>query len=369
MKKTLKICMLTTSDIRFDSRILNEAYSLSKKYHLTIISRVEKIEKAPKYPFKVRFVSLPKLGLHQLNVIGSLFKLTCQAFQVNPQIYHAHDLDGLLCALLPALVKRKKLVYDSHELWTGLYNYKHLKGLQWLLPVLERFATRFVEKGITVNQTIAAILKKKYQKEFVVLQNVSKYQKIKKNLLLQKQFPGEILVLHIGTGHKGRGGQNMIKALKYLPTDISLVFLGSEEDWLMNFAKELGLEKRVHFLQPVPPNEVVSVATSADLGLSLTENLAPSFYYSLPNKIFQYIAAGVPVLGSNFPEFKKVILENKIGEVVNPQYPQAIAKKIKIMLEPEKQKKYRVNLLGLAKNKYNWALEEKKLFSLYQDLL
>lgn len=368
MKKIKKICMVTTSDIRFDSRILNEAYSLSKKYDLTIISKGNKKTKIPKYPFKVKFVEPSKISLKQINVVVSLIKLIVKAFKENPQVFHAHDLDGLLCALLPALAKRKKLIYDSHELWTGLYNYDHLRGLQWLIPFLEKCAVKHVSHIITVNQSIARIIEKKYHTSVTVVMNVSPYKKYHKNKFLQKKYPGEILLLHIGTVIRGRGGEKMIDALKYLPNDISIVFLGSVDDKLFNYIKIKKIDNRVHFLPPVDPSDIVKVACSADLGLSLTENTSINFYLSLPNKLFQYISAELPILGSDFPEFKKVILGNKIGDVVKPQNPRAIAKKIAMILEPGMQKTYRKNLAGLALKKYNWRIEADKLLKIYSKL-
>ena len=89
------------------------------------------------------------------------------AFKENPDIYHAHDLDGLLCAFPATLIKRKILIYDSHELWSDTFPFANLRGIRWLLPLLEKLLIWRVKAGITVNQSLSKYLSPKYGKKFI----------------------------------------------------------------------------------------------------------------------------------------------------------------------------------------------------------
>jgi glycosyltransferase involved in cell wall biosynthesis len=362
--------MLTTSEIFHDTRIINEATTLSKKYLVTVLARRYPGQKTLPFSFRVKLINYRRMPLFQWNIISSFFSLIKAAFKENPDIFHAHDLDGLLCAYPAALIRRKTLIYDSHELWSDTYPFSNLKGIQWLFPILERLLIPKVKAGITVNQSIARILQKKYHKRFIAICSFPLIGKIlPSRLKLKKLFPGKKIILHSGSADEGRGHEQIIQAAKFLPQDMVIVFLGRGYLFrhFQDQVKELGINN-VFFLPFVPSPEVLSVTREADLGLVLHQKISLSYFHALPNKLFQYIAAQVPVLGSNFPEMKKIILGDKIGEVVDPSKPKLIAQKIIRMLKSENQKKYRQNLVGLDQKKYNWDIEAKKLIKFYSQL-
>jgi len=366
----MKICMITTSEIYHDTRILNEASSLSESHKVTVLARRYPDQKSHKHPFIVKQIDYPKISFFQINIFLSLFSLARAAFRENPDIYHAHDLDGLLCAFLSAFLKRKILIYDSHELWSDMYPFANLRGIRWFLPLLEKLLIWRVRSGITVNRSLAGYLSRKYGKKFISLYNVSVCGKKKKSLLnLREKFPDKKIILHLGAADEGRGMEQMIAAAKFLPQNYIVVFIGGgkTETQAKILTQKLGL-KNIYFFPAVAPNEMLSTIAQADLGLALTQKISLSYYYSLPNKIFQYLAAKVPVLGSNFPEFKKIISKNGLGEVVDPAKPTLIAQKIIEMTKTRAQKQYRHRLEGLAKNKYNWEVEGQKLLNFYEKI-
>lgn len=363
--------MVTTSEIFHDTRILNEAGSLTKKYEVTILAKKYPIKKNNS-PFKIKLIDyrlIPVFGI--LNIFSSLISLTKAALKENPDIYHAHDLDGLLCATPAAIIKRKILIYDSHEFWSDTFPFANIRGTQWLLPILEKLLIWRVNGGITVNSSLARILKLKYRKNFIYLNNVSNRQKTAKSQLnLRKKFPQQKIIIHLGAADEGRGMEQMIEAAKLLPRNFVLVFIGGGkiEDELKKLIRKDSLEQKIYFFPAVSPEQIIPIVKEADLALALTQPISKSYYYSLPNKIFQYIAAGVPILGSNLPEFKKIILGNEIGEVVNPKIPKDIAKKIIEVVSKKACKKYHRNLAGLGKAKYNWAIEEDKILKFYEKI-
>lgn len=364
--------MLTTSEIFHDTRILNELDALSEQFEVKILAKKYPGQAAnSKLPFKIKLISYRRFQASRWGIFSSFFALMRAAFRENPDIYHAHDLDGLLCCFLPALLKRKTLIYDSHELWSDTYPFGNLQGIQWVLPILEKILIWRVKAGITVNQSIASYLKKKYGKDFLCIYNTTKLEKqAKSELNLREEFPGKKIILHLGAADEGRGLEQMILAAKDFPKNMVLVFVGGGkiEQKIKELAKKANLSN-VFMFSAVAPAQIASTIAQADLGLALTEKISLSYYYSLPNKLFQYIAGETPILGSNFPEFKEIILKNKIGEVVDSAKPRLIAKKIKEMTKENKQKLYRKNLQGLAEEKYNWSLEATRLAKFYKSLL
>lgn len=376
----MKICMVTTSEVSHDTRILNEAESLAKAHKVVILARKYPKQKntSPeqsrrvKYSFTVKRIDYWRMPFFPLNIFSSLLSLVRAAFKENPDVFHAHDLDGLLCAFPAALWRRKILIYDAHEFWPDTYPFTNLRGIQWLFPLLERLLTKKVSAGITVNETLAKIYSQKYHKKFIAIYNKIKLssQSSRKSLNLREKFKNQKIVLHLGAADEGRGLEQMIAAAKFLPPNIIIVFLGGGKiaPKMNLIVRENKLTQRIYLLESVPPEQIISTIKGTDLALTLTQKISQSYYYSLPNKIFQYIAAEVPILGSNFPEFKKIILQNNIGEVVDPSKPELIARKIIQMLEKTSQKKYRHSLVGLAKEKYNWRVESQNLRSFYEKI-
>lgn len=381
------ICMLLTSNVERDTRVLNEAETLSKDYEVTILVPDNGVLYTENKPFKVKKVKYFHSGLHLTNLFFIMKALIRAAYLEKADIYHGHDLHGLIIGFYSVKKLNKKLVYgdshkldygdshklvyDSHELWSEMPHFKNLTGLRWVLPHLEKMGMSRVEQGITSDQSYADYLAKKYSKPFLALRNIPVLGRQDKNKVsLQALYPNKTIVLHTGFTGVWRGIEQAIESTQFLPDNFVLVFLGANRqlEVLKKLTKDLGVEDKVYFLPGVPPEELLATSAEADLAIALTQDVSLSYRFSLPNKLFQYLAAEVPVLGSNFPEYEKIIVAEKIGEVVDPSRPKDIAQKIIEMTKPAKQKEYRTNLKGLAARKYNWEDESKKLTEFYKNL-
>ncbi len=368
----MKICMVTTSKIFHDTRILNEAESLAKVHDVIVLARKYPQQKKNGFSFKIKLINYYKIPFYQLNIFSSLFFLMKAVMKEKADVLHAHDLDGLLCAFPAALLCRKTLIYDSHEIWTDTYPFENLKGIQWFFPILERMLMWKVQAGITVNKSIAKVLTKKYHKKFISIYNIANnnIETIPKKSNFFHKYLNKKIVIHVGGANEGRGFEEMIESLAKLPKNIIFIFLGADlaKSDIKTNVKYLRLKDQIEILSAIYPQDIIPIISKADLSLALTQKKSKSYYYSLPNKIFQYIAAEVPILGSNFPEFRNIIQKYSIGEVVNPSNPKLIAQKIIYMLKKTPQKRYRHNLVGLAEEKYNWTIEARKLHKIYMDL-
>ena len=138
-------------------------------------------------------------------------------------------------------------------------------------------------------------------------------------------------LIYTGNVEKGRGMSRIIAAFKFVHPDVGLAIMGRNSDYrnkMMELVKSSKLENRIKFISAVLPDEVVSFCKLADIGIAPIKNICKSYYLSLPNKIFEYIQAGIPVMSSDFPEMKQLIDEYNIGNTFDVEDELNIAKAI-----------------------------------------
>jgi glycosyltransferase involved in cell wall biosynthesis len=314
-----------------------------------------------------KFSSYEGYGLMKLMVTTGSFFLTQLALlrtakKQHAQIYCANDFDTLLVTILAAGLDRF-VVYDSHELWPDMMGAP--EPVKTIARKIERILIGRADLVITVNELIAAELKSRYSLKRTpqVVYNCPKsgsYRKRTKN-------PTRIKVaLYQGLYAPERGLENLIEAADYLLPDVHLVLrgYGVTERELRSVAAG---RRNVHFNRPVKMSELISVATEADVGLIpyLPTNLCN--YFASPNKLFEYILAGLPVVASNIPFMRKVILENDIGALFDAREPRSIATAINLSTRDYVLRRQRANLASVAA-KYNWNIESKKLLQAYASL-
>jgi glycosyltransferase involved in cell wall biosynthesis len=359
--------MLTVNKLDFDTRILNEAKALSTEFDVKIMTSEYNVKPSKDDKFNVRVISPLFFGTPGL--LLNLFKMMRAAFDENPDIFHAHDLHGLFCFFPAALIKRKTLIYDSHELWSDISLFGFWKILKLPFALLEYLYMFKVGAIITVNDSIANILKQKYGKPTISIYNYPNLNEKSSQALFR---PKKIkTMIYVGFLVHGRGLTQIIEAMDYLDQNIQCIFIGygPEKNKLKETIEGKGLKSRVTVMDALPVKELTALIETVDVGLCLIENISKSYYYSSPNKLFQYIAAETPVLASNFPEYKKIVSLNKIGELVDPANPKKIAKKIAVMMKSSNQGLYRKNLKGLSRDSFNWSLESPKLLTFYKNIL
>ena len=294
-------------------------------------------------------------------------------------IYHANDLNTLPVAWWAARRSGARLVYDSHELYVERNRKKTASRVgKFLLSQLESFLIRRTDAVITVNESIADELSKRYRirTPTVVMNTPSRtFHPVNRNVTSLRELlhikSGYRLLLYAGLITFNRGLENLIQSLVYLP-DCHLVFMGYGNDkykkHLLELTRRIGMESRVSFFGPVPSDEVTIYAASADLGVAPIENACLSYYYCSPNKVFEYIHAGLAVVASDFPELRRVIHQHDIGYTFNPDDPRDISRAVNYIFEnPERWQRMKQNTLT-ASQYYNWENESKKLLNLYGTL-
>ncbi|MEW5987751.1 MAG: glycosyltransferase family 4 protein [Chloroflexota bacterium] len=290
-------------------------------------------------------------------------------------VYHAHNANTLLIAYLAARLRRARLVYDAHELETGRNwgssNVPPPLRRLWALP--ERLVIGRADAVMTVCDSIADELARLYRipRPFVV-RNVPEYQgrpvanALRQPLGMAQDIP---LIMYQGTVTANRGLEQVIEAMAQLERG-ALVILGDGPllEPLRQQVEERGLAGRVFLPGRVPLAELPGYTAAADVGLALIQNACLSYYYCLPNKLFEYIQAGVPVLASNFPEMARVVQTHEVGEVVDPADRAAIATALNHLLnDPAYYGRLRQNALTAASH-FTWTQEGEGLLGIYQDL-
>ena len=295
-------------------------------------------------------------------------------------IYHVHAPDSLPIAHLFAFIRKAKLIYEAHELYAQMKKTQNYPRILFLLGVLlEKFYIKKADYTIVVSNSIANYLENKYMlKRTTVILNCPSYVKFNdyiKTIHDRLKLPHDckIVLSQSRTISKVRGLDKLIEATKYIKTKekFYIVIMGSGEHMpkLKELVSKKGVCGRVKFLPPVSKDILLSYTASADVGVCLTQNLGLNYYFSLPNKLFEYAMAGVPVIVSNFPEMAAIVEKNKIGKAVSPDNPKDIGDTISRLLNnPGLRKEYRRNALNVAKNQYNWKKEQEKLLKIYYKL-
>jgi glycosyltransferase involved in cell wall biosynthesis len=294
-------------------------------------------------------------------------------------IYHAHDLNTLPVAYWYARRHRAHLVYDSHELYTERNSREPLSPVaKFSWRSMESLLIKRSDAVITVNTSIAKVLAERYNVRVPTVVMNTPPRTVQPspdgNNLLRAALPimpEQKLLIYSGAVTFNRGLEKVIESLNHLP-DCYLVMMGygaeKYKEQLMKVVDKNGLNDRFSFYGPVAPDLVTQYAAGADLGVAPIQNVCLSYYLCSPNKLFEYVIAGIPVIASDFPELCSVVNRFKIGVTFDPENPKDIARAADdILRHPERAAEMRRNTAA-AGDAYNWENESTKLLELYRSL-
>jgi glycosyltransferase involved in cell wall biosynthesis len=286
------------------------------------------------------------------------------------QVFHCHDLNTLKIGLTCKNQTGAILVYDSHELQTersrmdAAARSKAMSQEGSMLPYVDAMITAS-PSWVTWNRDLYGTL----PDPTIVVLNVPEPTEIdrSKDLRTELTIPdGHAVVIYQGSIQEHRGIEPAIDAVESIE-GVTLVVIGygHHRPALEADVKRRDLTDRVQFFGPVPNDELISYSASADIGLANIVGASVSYHTSLPNKLFEYAMAGIPVIGSDSPQIGRIVKEERIGEVCDPEDGEAIADAITaILADPSKYS----DGLANATRKYNWRVEERLLVDLYASL-
>ena len=285
-------------------------------------------------------------------------------------ILYSNDLDTLLPNYLISKLKSKKLYYDCHEYFTGMPELEGRKFPYTVWKTIEKWIFPKLENVITINDSMARLYADEYGIGLKVIRNlpmVLNTNEIPHKSKSDFRLPDKKLIIFQGAGiNVHRGAEEALLAMQYV-NDAALVFAGSGDviTALKKMVDEHGLSKKVFFTGKIPPLELKAFTRLAHLGLSLDKDTNVNYRYSLPNKLFDYIHAGIPVLASPLPEVAKIVSEYNIGLLIDNHSPEHIAEKMNRMLTDEQQRKLWNQNLERAAAELSWEKEKEKFLSLF----
>ncbi len=280
----------------------------------------------------------------------------------------ANDLDTLLPNFFVSLLKNIPIVYDSHEYFTETPELVNRPFVQAIWRRIEQFAFPKVKDVITVNDSIAALFKEKYGNDVNVVRNIPpspdvKRIKTRQELGLPQNIP---IVLLQGSGiNIHRGAEELVEAMQFI-SNAHLIVIGAGDviNQLKAMRQRMNLESKITFYPKMPFDELFHFTANADLGMTLDKDTNINYRYSLPNKLFDYIHAGVPALASPLVEVKKIIDRYHVGEIIESHQPELLAQSIRNMLTDKKKLvHYRANCKTAAAV-LNWETEKETLIEI-----
>ncbi len=291
------------------------------------------------------------------------------------RVIHCWDLNTLLVGCLFKWFKKAKIVYDPRELATEKYGFVGFR--KKLVKILERALIGNADHVFVVSESIGEWYRKTYSLDNVfLLRNVprrklGKIDPDKKSYFREKfSIPdGSLLFIYQGNLGKGRGLEVICDVFSRLGDDKHIVFMGYGPivDTIREFAREY---PNIHFKSAVKPNEILDYTCGADVGIAMADGIFLSRFFGMPNKLFEYIHAGLPVVVPDFPERAGFVDRHGcgwkvpvVGSIAAPEVLAIISK-----LTPDEVREKRQNV-EVIRNRFVWEEEEHVLLDRYRALI
>lgn len=371
-----KVANVVLNDFTNDSRVLKTTATLHRlgseaivvAMHNERLKQNESISGVNVHRIKLLTRPLPKWKPIQFfKYLEFLIKASWFYRKVN--IVHCNDLNALpVGILIKAFRKNVKVVYDCHEYETEVYGLKGIekRAKKWL----ERCLIRYADRIITVSDAIACEYSRLYEmdKPYLIL-NCPPYKEQQKLDLFREALgirQDQTIFLYQGGFTKGRGIELILEAFSGLQSDQNVLVCmgyGQLEPLVRNYSE---MNKNIFYHPAVSPDVLLDYTSSADYGVSFIEDSCLSYRYCLPNKMFEYLMAGLPVLSSNLPEMKRLVEAEAIGVVARENTVDGFRQAVNDTLMQE-YCAVQENVVR-AREQYCWEAQERVLEGIYADL-
>lgn len=348
MSLKMRVFVILSNDLVTDQRVQKVCNTLVEWGHQPVLigRKLPHSLPLPDWSFKAIRMKLifqrGPLFYTELN-IRLFFKLLFS----NCDAIHANDLDTLLPAFLVSRIRHKQLVYDTHEFFTEVPELVKRPKIQRIWKRIESHIFPKLTNIVTVNASIANLYEQAYGIKLEVVRNIPRAVEIQKKSRKDLGLPENTFIIILqGNGiNIDRGGEEAVKMMEYL-TGALLLIAGSGDviPALKKYVGEQQLENKVLFLNRMPYEELMTYTACSDLGLTLDKNTNINYRFSLPNKVFDYIHAGIPVLASDLIEVKRIVEEYKVGIITQNHQPEHLADLVmQLINDADIQQKFREN--------------------------
>lgn len=366
----MRILVLVSNDLSTDQRVERVCRTLTDHGHQVELFGRLLSNSLPiaQLPYKTKRFKLPFQT-------GPLFYITLNLtfffrLLLKPcDVIHANDLDTLLPAFLLAKIRRKKLVYDTHEFFTGVPELQKRPAVRSVWEALERFMFPKLTYIFTVNDSIARLYTEKYGNANIrVMRNIPPQFEVSA-AALPANIPTDCFKIILqGNGiNIDRGGEEAVEMMRFL--DKAVLIIAGNGDVIPQLKQRvefLGLNSKVIFLPRMPYIDLMAITASCDLGLSLDKDSNINYRFSLPNKLFDYLRAGIPVFATPLPEVSKIVNHFKTGWICVSLDPETMAKQIDRIRDNSTEYHQLKNQLSSASSMLCWEIESKALIEVYQ---
>ena len=370
----MKIIVSVINDLVTDQRVHKVCTTLSQKgYEIELVGR----------QFKKSESLHRQYGTHRMRLLFNKtffffaeynIRLFFHLLFSKADAYLSNDTDTLVANYLVSRIRRKPLIFDAHEMFPEMPEVIHRKLVRTIWTKVEDWIFPQLKYSYTVCQSIADVYNTKYNMNMRVIRNIPFARQTTPVGSLSPIDPkGKKVLLYQGAVNIGRGIEWVIDAMPYL-NDFVFYVIGDGDvlEELKAEVKARQLEDRVLFTGRIPFEQLPAYTACADIGVNLLENRGLNYYYSLPNRIFDFIRKEIPVLACDFPEIKRIVSHYDIGILIDHYEPEYLAKSIKRLAEKEKNiagfasanaeltwENESVTLLNIMNEVFNWKHSEK----------
>ena len=363
-RKMKHITCCVTNDLVTDQRMARICSSLSAEgWEVTLVGR-RKPGMAPLPERPYRQVRLPmffdkgKRFYLEFNIRLFFYLLVHKT-----DLIVAIDLDTIMPCYHASRWKGIPRVYDAHELFTELKEVITRPGIRKFWLWVERYYVPRFPSGYTVSSSIVEEFRRRYGVDYGLIRNLP----LKQEAMPRK--PRKKVLLYQGAVNEGRSFEWLIPAMVHVPAPLLIYGEGNFSLQCRHLIKQYGLEDKVMMKGTVSPDELREVAATAYAGINLVEPFGLNQIYSLANKFFDYIHAGLPQLTMDLPEYRRVNETYEVALLVHSPEPELIAAGLNKLLENEVLYRRLSENCGLAARALNWLEEEKKLTAMYHQIL
>lgn len=357
-----KIIFTVTNDLSYDQRMQRICNSLKNNgYTVLLVGReVKSSIKVKEELFQQKrlacFFEKGILFYIEFNLRLFVFLLT-EGFDAICAI----DLDTILPCYFASVIKKKVRIYDAHELFSEQKEIVTRPFIHRIWLFIERFSIPKFKLGYTVNQFIKCELKKRYEVNYEIVKNMPVLYDLPK----QSNIPTTNFIIYQGSVNEGRGFETLIPAMKQVDCKLVICGKGNFFNQLKQLITENGVEEKVDLKGYLTPSELKQYTGYAKFGLTLFEPVGLNQYYSLSNRFFDYIMAGIPQVCVAYPEYKKVNDEFNIALMVEDIKINSLAFALNNLLTNDVLYQELKQNCSSARRILNWDTEEKKLIAFY----
>ncbi|MBK8193746.1 MAG: glycosyltransferase [Lewinellaceae bacterium] len=355
-----------TNDLTYDQRMHRICGTLAGEgYSVWLIGRA--------LPHSIPLITRP-FGQHRLRCFfnkGFLFYAEFNIrlfFFLMARRYDAVcsiDLDTLPAGCLATLLRRKRRVFDAHEYFTEVPEVTDRAFVKAVWEGVARICLPFYRYAYTVSPGLAKIFEARYHLLFGVVRNVPLKQSPPPPVLPE----GRKVLFYMGALNEGRGIETALEAMQHLnTTELWIAGEGDLSGPLRALSTRLGVDEKVRFLGYTSPEDLRTLTASAWLGLNLLENRGLSYYYSLANKFFANVQAGVPVLTMDYPEYRALNRQHEVAILLDKLTPEAVAGAIENLLENPALYQHLQQNCRMAAADWNWENEKVVLLDIWKQV-